>query len=83
MSLELPPLHNPDRIDDLRDVEEHLASAANYTRALWKIIVSADGHCSLDDERTAEALRELADAAADHASAARYAFAAACKASNI
>lgn len=63
-------LHWPGRADQLEDMEVHLGTAARLSRALWKALI---GHIG-DDQRDLEALRELANAVADHASAARYAF---------
>lgn len=65
-------MHLPDRADDLRSVEEHLNSAAYLTRALWLVMSSPD--FSAGDKRDKDALQELASVAADHASAARYAW---------
>lgn len=65
-------MHAPDRADHLEDVEVHLNCVARLTRALWLAISSTD--LSTEDKRDKDALQELADAAADHASAARYAW---------
>jgi hypothetical protein len=65
-------MHSPDRADNLRSLEEHLNSAAYLTRALWLVMSSND--LSVEDKRDKDAHQELASVAADHASAARYAW---------
>lgn len=65
-------LHYPRRAEQMLDLEEHLNISANLTRALFELITS---NCfPSKDARTLEAVREIADQASDHASAARYAF---------
>jgi hypothetical protein len=49
-----------------------LNCAAYLTRALWLVMSSTD--FSAGDKRDKDALQELASVAADHASAARYAW---------
>jgi len=65
-------LHNPTRENNLLTIEEHLEVCANISRSLWLILSG----CQLDlhDRRNIEALLELADLVADHASAARFRF---------
>jgi hypothetical protein len=63
-------LHWPARADHLEDLENHLGVAARLSRALW-LALQGDAR---EDQRDLEALRELASAVSDHASAARYAF---------
>ena len=65
-------LHRPDRADHIDSLEEHLNIAARLARALWELAASPD--LSTEDDRSREALQELAAMVADHASAARYAF---------
>jgi hypothetical protein len=65
-------LHRPDRANHLESLEEHLNTAARLSRAVWALAFSPD--FSTGERRDAEALTELASAAADHASAARYVF---------
>jgi hypothetical protein len=65
-------LHRPCRADHLESLEEHLNAAARLSRAVWALAISPD--FSTRERRDAEALTELASAAADHASAARYIF---------
>ena len=65
-------LHHPGRADHLESLEEHLNSAARLSRAVWALAFSSE--FSTGDRRNAEALTELASAAADHASAARVSF---------
>jgi hypothetical protein len=65
-------LHRPCRADHLENLEEHLNIAARLSRALWELAASPD--LSTEDERSREALQELAAMVADHASAARYVF---------
>ena len=60
-------LHDPTREHALQSLEAHLNAAANLTRAVWALI---EGGSNFDDQRTLNALRQLADSAADHASAA-------------
>ena len=63
-------LHNPSREKNILTVEEHLDCCVNVSRSLWLIFAG----CQLDlqDRRNIEALSELADLIADHASAARF-----------
>ncbi len=65
-------LHHPGRADHMDSLEEHLNIAARLARALWELAASPD--LSTEDDRSREALQELAGMVADHASAARYAF---------
>jgi hypothetical protein len=65
-------MHSPGLADNLRSLEEHLNCAAYLTRALWLVMSSTD--FSAGDKRDKDALQELASVAADHASAARYAW---------
>jgi hypothetical protein len=65
-------LHRPDRADHIDSLEEHLNIAARLSRAMWELAASPD--LSTEDDRSREALQELAGMVADHASAARYAF---------
>jgi hypothetical protein len=65
-------LHRPDRADHIDSLEEHLNIAARLARALWELAASPD--LSTEDDRSREALQELAGMVSDHASAARYAF---------
>lgn len=58
--------------DHIQDVEEHLNRAAWLTRALWLAMSST---ClTTEDKRDQDALQELANVAAEQASAARYAW---------
>ncbi len=65
-------LHLPSRADHHESLEEHLNVAARLSRALWELMISHD--LDTEDERTLDALKELASTVADHASAARYVF---------
>ena len=62
-------LHNPARENYLLSLEEHIDCSANIARSIWLILK----HCRLDlaDNRNLEALSELANLTADHASAAQ------------
>lgn len=65
-------LHQPGRIKQLEDLENHLLKASRLSRALWLALCSED--VSSEDERTRRALMQLASEVADHASAAEYVF---------
>ena len=65
-------LHLPGRADHLEDLEEHLLKASRLARALWVALSNED--ISSGDDRTRNALMELASEVADHASAAEYVF---------
>jgi hypothetical protein len=65
-------LHHPSRADYHESLEEHLNIAARLSRALWELAGSPD--LDTQDERSLDALKELASMVADHASAARYVF---------
>ena len=65
-------LHHPSRADHHESLEEHLNIAARLSRALWELMISHD--LDTEDERTLDALKELASTVADHSSAARYVF---------
>jgi hypothetical protein len=62
-------LHNPARENYLLSLEEHIDCCAKVARSIWLILK----HCDLDlsDDRNMEALSELANITADHASAAQ------------
>ena len=60
-------LHDPSRENALQPIEAHLNAATNLTRAVWELI---EGGSNFDDQRTLSVLRQLADSAAYHASAA-------------
>lgn len=64
-------LHLKGRAECLDGIESHLNSASRLARAIWEMAGSYD---LCDDERTRLALLELANCAADHASAALYSF---------
>lgn len=63
-------LHNPDRQENMLSIDEHIECCANIARSLWLLLTQ----CELDlgDSRNVDALSELANMTADHASAARY-----------
>lgn len=63
-------LHNPDRQSHMLSLDEHIECCNNIARSLWLLLT----HCELDlsDTRNIDALSELANLTADHASAARY-----------
>ena len=65
-------LHNPEREDYLLSLEEHIDCCANIARSIWLILK----HCNLDlsDNRNLDALTELANLTADHATAAKLRF---------
>jgi hypothetical protein len=65
-------MHFPGRADQLEDMEDHVNSVACLTRALWMMAHSEE--LNTQDKRNRDALIAVADAAADHASAARYLF---------
>ena len=65
-------MHTPRRADHLEIMEEHINRAAYLTRALW--VMAHSEELDTQDQRNRDALRAVADAAADHASAARYLF---------
>jgi len=65
-------LHHPSRADHHESLEEHLNTTARLSRALWELMASPD--LDTQDERSRDALKELASVVADHASAARYVF---------
>jgi hypothetical protein len=65
-------LHTPDRADNLLSLEQHLRASALLSRALWDALGSTE--IDTTDDRTREALRELASSIADHASAANFVF---------
>jgi hypothetical protein len=62
-------LHNPARENYLLSLEEHIDCCARVARSIWLILK----HCDLDlsDDRNMDALSELANITADHASAAQ------------
>jgi hypothetical protein len=64
-------LHIPSRANHLEGLEEHLRSASCLARALWIACNSTD---AFHDQRDRQALAELANALADHASAALLSF---------
>ena len=63
-------LHNPARENYLLSLEEHIDCCAKVARSIWLILK----HCDLDlsDNRNMDALSELANITADHASAAQF-----------
>lgn len=65
-------LHNPARENYLLSLEEHIDCCANVARSMWLILK----HCNLDlgDNRNLDALTELANLTADHASAVKLRF---------
>jgi hypothetical protein len=65
-------LHDPSRIDHMGDLECHATKAARLSRALWDALCNYDA--SYDDERSRNALIELASDVADHTSAIEYLF---------
>jgi hypothetical protein len=65
-------LHDKRRRDALMTTEEHLSAAANLSRCLWELTESDE--LNTQDVRSREALRELASAICDHASAANFTF---------
>lgn len=65
-------LHNPSRSECFLSLEDHIISAANLTRSIW-LIFQID-ELDLNDSRNLEALSELANVAADHATAARHCY---------
>ena len=64
------PLHNPRREHQLLDIEEHIECCANVSRAAWLLLTLSEG--DMCDRRNLQAIRQLVDITADHASAARY-----------
>lgn len=64
-------LHWPGRANRLDSVETHLIAASGLARALWH---AAQSGLAFNDERDAEAFRQLAGELADHVSAAQLAF---------
>ena len=63
-------LHDPSRALNLKSAEIHLNATARLSRALWELFEHAD----FSDERTIQALRQLADDIADNSSAALFQF---------
>jgi hypothetical protein len=63
-------LHNPDREINMLSLDEHIGCCAKIARSLWLLLT----HCELDltDTRNIDALSELANLTADHASAAQH-----------
>ncbi|HXW22029.1 MAG TPA: hypothetical protein VEK14_03905 [Rhodomicrobium sp.] len=62
-------LHDPRRADNLDLLEAHVSRAAAFSRAMWRLLDAEEFGC---DERDHSALRLLADALADRASAAEF-----------
>ncbi|MCC3246757.1 hypothetical protein LG047_15770 [Methylocystis sp. WRRC1] len=62
----------PGRAACIEGLEEHLNTAARLARALWEMAHSPD--LLSGDQRTQEALIEMARVISDHTSAARYAY---------
>jgi hypothetical protein len=65
-------LHCPARAAHLESLEDHLVTAAHLSRALWEFVRSES--FTTGDKRTDNAAIALADAVADHASAAEFLF---------
>ena len=66
------PLHDPRRTGCFLELEDHLISTANLTRSIWLILQISE--FDMNDSRNLDAISELANMAADHATAARFCY---------